>query len=355
MNDLAELLQIALGKAENLKEPWDEARWNTVFEQAVRQSVIGVCYRAIQKLPEDFLPPIQIKVQWGLVYEDVVASNELMDRHSAEITKAVLDYGFRSCILKGQGLALLYPWPEARQSGDVDLWMEGDYEKIISFLKKHWKLEKCVYHNAEVNCFNDETCLEIHYRPAWLNNPFDNGKLQRWFRDMAPAQFDRYLLDKGFAAPDVAFNLVFCMVHICRHILNGGIGVRQLLDYYFILLHSNSEDRSSAFRFLASVHLARFVAVVMFAMRELFALDENLFLCDPDAKYGPMLLKEIECSGNFGLFDSRNDGLRSENVFVRTFAYFRRIARFIKIAPSEVLWSPYFKVFHLFWRASHRY
>lgn len=355
MNDLAELLQIALGKAENLKEPWDGDRWNSVLVQAVRQSVIGVCYKAIQRLPEDFLPPIQIKVQWGLAYEDIVASNELMDRHSAEITKSFSASGLKSCILKGQGLALLYPWPEARQSGDVDLWVDGDFEEIISFLKKHWKLEKCVYHNAEVNCFNDETCLEIHYRPAWLNNPFDNARLQRRFMDMAPAQFDRYLLDKGFAAPDVEFNLVFCMVHICRHILNGGIGVRQLLDYYFVLQHSNSEERLSAFRFFSSVHLARFIAAVMYIMREMFALDENLFLCDPDAKYGSMLLKEIECSGNFGMFDSRNDGIRSENVFVRTSAYFRRIVRFIKIAPSEVLWSPYFKVFHLFWRASHRY
>lgn len=355
MRDLMELLQIALGKAENLKEPWDGDRWNSVLVHAVRQSVIGVCYKAIQRLPEDFLPPIQIKVQWGLAYEDIVASNELMDRHSAEITKAISGYGFKSCILKGQGLALLYPWPEARQCGDIDLWVECTHECLVPLIKGKWPVLKVFYHHAEVRAFADDTELEIHFHPTWMNNPFDNAKLQRRFRDMAPAQFDRYLPDKGFSAPDIAFNLVFCMVHICRHILGEGIGVRQLLDYYFILQYSSSEERLSAFRFFSSVHLARFIAAVMYIMREMFALDENLFLCDPDAKYGPMLLKEIECSGNFGLFDSRNDGIRSENVFVRTSAYFRRIVRFIKIAPSEVLWSPYFKVFHLFWRASHRY
>ena len=37
------------------------------------------------------------------------------------------------------------------------------------------------------------------------------------------------------AIPTVEFNLIFQLTHIYAHLMNEGIGLRQLLDYYYVL------------------------------------------------------------------------------------------------------------------------
>ena len=154
----------------------------------------------------------------------------------------------------------------------------------------------------------------------------------------------------GFAYPTIAFNLVFSLIHIYRHVFSEGIGLRQLMDYYYILIHSTENERQAAFDILGSFGLKKFVATVMYVMLRVFDVNESLVLCQPNQRGGEYLLTEILRGGNFGHYDDRNKHLPTESRLKRGVENAKRNLRFLKHYPSEVMWAPAFKIWHWCWR-----
>jgi len=127
-----------------------------------------------------------------------------------------------------------------------------------------------------VNChalFFKDIEVEVHFRPTYFYNPVANRKLQKWLQDNKQKQMGNTNLNVGFCYPTVAFNLVFCMIHTYRHVFSEGIGLRQLMDYYFILTHSTKDECIEALITLKTFGLAKFAGTVMYIMRRVFNMD----------------------------------------------------------------------------------
>ena len=92
-----------------------------------------------------------------------------------------------------------------------------------------------------------------------MYNPWMNKNLQRYYNKHADNQFHNYDEKAGFTHTTVDFDLVFSLVHIYRHVFDEGIGLRQLLDYYYILMHSVQEQREEAFKALEDLGMSSFV------------------------------------------------------------------------------------------------
>ena len=145
--------------------------------------------------------------------------------------------GFRTCILKGQGNALLYPNPYSRTPGDIDIWVEGGEKRVISFVRSISPHEKACYHHIEFPSYKGVE-VEVHYRPSFLLCFWHNRKLQKYYERAKEEQFSHRVMlgEQGeIAIPTVEFNLIFQLTHIYSHLMNEGIGLRQLLDYYYVL------------------------------------------------------------------------------------------------------------------------
>ncbi len=117
------------------------------------------------------------------------------------------------------------------------------------------------YVHSNFGFFNDVE-VEVHFRPSWMYNPFFNRKLQAYFRKYETEQFKRFDKELGISYPTIRFNLVYSMVHINRHIFEEGIGLRQLLDYYYILKNSTLEERKEAYSVLSEIGLCKFTAAM---------------------------------------------------------------------------------------------
>ena len=76
--------------------------------------------------------------------------------------------------------------------------------------------------------------VEVHFLPSWMYNPSTNKELQKFFDMQSERQFGNYDSEAGFIHTTIEFDLVFSIVHIYRHIFSEGIGLRQLMDYYYI-------------------------------------------------------------------------------------------------------------------------
>lgn len=188
-----------------------------------------------------------------------------------------------------------------------------------------------------------------------MNSPIYNRRLHRYFASCAETQFSNYNEALGCCVPTTGFNLVFNMIHIYRHLLLEGIGLRQLLDYAFVLRNSDPDQRADAMRTLRYLGIGDFVPSVMYVMKECFHLGDEWLLCSPESRGGSFLLDEILTAGNFGSKDSRNKWRHNQNRLQKAIHRYEHLSRFVMYAPSEVLWSPYFKIRQFIWKKIRHY
>ncbi len=347
------ILQLAVGKHIKNVIHVKENDWQSIYDIATKQSLVGVMMAGIQKLSEidnSQKPPFLLLCEWIGIAEQIKYQNNLMDENSAMLTSKLKSWGYDSCILKGQGVARLYPKPELRQSGDIDIWVNGSRDDVVRVLKEHSiDLSYIDYVNCHAGFFTD-TEVEAHFKPTWMYNPCTDRKVQKWIETKKAAQMSNFDKEVKFSYPTIEFNLVFSLIHIYRHVFQEGIGLRQLMDYYCILTHSNNEERVNAYAILCSFGMKRFVGAVMYVVRLVFDIDETLLLCEPNDKEGKFLLDEILRGGNFGKYDDRNESIPVDNKIQHGLFNMKRNFRYLKHYPSEVLWMPLWRVWHWGWR-----
>lgn len=351
-----ELVQIALGNRKGFDAAPSEMEWRELFEQAEMHSIVGVLFSGMEKTMETFHGNVpDIFYEWLGTQHIIHTLNDIQNQRAKELTSLFQKEGYRTCILKGQGTAEYYPHPEDRQCGDIDIWVEGDRDGILSFFRSRGFLIHSVdIKNADVEIFGDVS-VEVHFVPSIMYNPNKNKKLQRFFREKADNQFGSYDEQIGYARTTIDFDLVFSMVHIYRHVFSEGIGLRQLMDYYYILMNSTLEQRKDAFDMLKSLGMANFVGGIMWILNNRMGMDSSFLLCSPNAKFGKFQLEEILISGNFGQYDQRITRIDKNRRFKRGIVQFSRNLRFLRYYPSEVLWSPVWKLWHYCWRKQKGY
>ena len=174
--------------------------------------------------------------------------NEVVNRQCVELQQMLLKEGFQTSILKGQGVGALYKSmasdaPTAsdlsmlRQSGDIDLWIQGGMQKAYDYCKDKFGSFDYDYINAHTPFYSD-TEVELHWRVHSLPNPFANKRLQRWFAEHEEELLNGTAELKGSGSvtvPSNEFNAFFILLHCYHHMFESGLGLRQLMDYYFVL------------------------------------------------------------------------------------------------------------------------
>lgn len=403
-----DFLRFSLNEEAQVPESVKLIDWDQLLQFAKDQCVSGVYWMGVRRLGhlKENKPTDDHVMRWMAACGKLGKRNSTVTERSAWVAKNFEKEGFQACLLKGQGLALCYPDPSLRYPGDIDIWVrprpqsgssssatqcsnnpsdvqgsnaatqrsittascsshssfhfslfthreDADIRTVIAYCRQFVPDAKACYHHIDFLKAGDVP-VEVHYRPSWLNNPFYNRRLQRYFLEHADAQFSN-LQPQGFAAPTWEFNVVFLLSHIANHLLHEGIGLKQVIDYYY-LLRSQTERRSidsyeQEFRRLGLLPFAR---QLMWVLCQVLGLDEQLLVARQDERRGRLLLSEMLAGGNFGMHDDRPlsgfyaSGLKSNLQRVV------RDLRMMRYFPSESLWEPAFRIWHYFWRRKHR-
>ncbi len=274
-----EFLQVAVGNRKSLSVAINDSDWLRLFDFCKKQALIGVGFSAVEKLHAvGVVCPANIRMQWMALALQIEKRNALLNEQCKKLTEQYGHDGLSTCILKGQGNCLNYPEElrNRRQCGDIDVWAmpleneecrmkneeccsadggiaiavqtgkdEVEYveyhgrKAVIEYVKMQHRLvgnnEKPVirYHHIEAPKM-DGTEVEVHFRVGFVNSPLRNFRMQRWF----DAHADVCMKNKthmGFAVPTSSVNVVYQMCHLFTHYFDEGLGLRQLMDYYFAL------------------------------------------------------------------------------------------------------------------------
>lgn len=305
---LISFLRKSLGLSDSFELDFLAEDWIELHHLAERQSVLGPLYSGVCQLPENQRPPKSLFFRWGMEAEAIRGLNKKMDATACRLTQIFAELGCRSVILKGQANALLYPDPGLRQSGDIDIWVEGGRLNVLEVLSKANLLESASVglHDVTLPARRFGFPVEVHFQACSGNrNPFSNRRLQEYLNQelkrISPCT-------KGFNVPSTKFALVMQLSHIQRHFLTVGIGLRQIVDYYFLLISSTAEDRSEIRGLLDKFGLTRVAGALMWVLQDLLLLDNLYLLCSPDCSRGERFLADILEGGDFGQYSKRTRG-----------------------------------------------
>ncbi|MBR0029842.1 MAG: nucleotidyltransferase family protein [Bacteroidales bacterium] len=355
MNTFFELLQFAAGTRDSVSTlPAGREEWEELFNVTGKHNLLGVTFPVIDALHDETEIPLSVYSRWAMAAEKIEQKNIAHKEACRKLYTYFSDNGFRSCIFKGQAVARLYPRPELRQCGDIDIWLEGERDAIVEFLRARFPLRKIIYIHCDVQMLKGIS-VEVHFTPSWVNNPFRNRRMQAYFKELSQEQFSNYCEPLGCNVPTRRFDAVYMMTHIYRHVLTEGIGLRQLLDYYYVLKDLPLSERERILADLKHLSLSRFAAGVMYVLSTVFGAPQSLLLLPPDKVLGEFLIEEIMLSGNFGKYDPRNVHDSNEGKFAHASRKLRRNAKFMRFFPGEIVWMPFFILWQYFWRRKHNY
>ena len=233
-----DFLRLSIGSESEIPDSLIEADWKELYAIAKKQCLVGVLFDGIKKLPAEYVGmKKELLLQWMAESQMLEKANVRLNGAAIQVSEWFRKKGFRTCILKGQGNALMYPNPYSRTPGDIDIWVEGGDNRVISFVRSISPHEKACYHHIEFPSYKGVE-VEVHYRPSFLLCFWHNRKLQKYYERVKEAQFSHRVMlgEQGeIAIPTAEFNLIFQLTHIFSHLMNEGIGLRQLLDYYYVL------------------------------------------------------------------------------------------------------------------------
>lgn len=352
-----QFLKYCLNDKQPLPEHLKLMDWEGLFRFCQQQAIISVAFWGIERLQaesEKLDIPKELLLQWFAISEQIRQRNRLMNRRCVELSEMLEKDGFDSCILKGQGNALMYPNPLTRTPGDIDIWVMSQ-KNVIGYVRKKNPKAKACYHHIDYGNFK-EVEVEVHYRPTFMNNLIMNRRMQEWVIENArPREVE---LPEGAGCinvPSVDFNIIFQLSHMYGHVVQSGLGLRQMMDYFYLLKKAkgsfeiNKEEWAATLKRLG---LYKFAGAVMYIMQEVLGLEEQYLIVPMDERQGKFLLDEILRGGNFGFYKN-GERKKAEGRVCRNLGRLKRDLRLVRYYPSECLWEPVFRIWHFFWRLRH--
>ena len=388
-------IQFALGTYEG-KEFLDGSAlngfdWQRFYAFAKKQTLVGIIMEGISRLPKAVAPKQGLLMNWFMMSQNISRQNMMLNAATAEIYNKVKAAGYDCCILKGQANAAMYANPAARTPGDVDMWVNASREEIRqlaqTLAKENGQIDEESYNHIALT--TNDISVELHYTPGFMANFTYNRRLQQWFRKSINAQCRNMIAlpdEAGeVAAPTADFNAVYQLYHLYHHYFYEGVGLRQVVDYYYVMwnvecgmwseecgVKNSSLDNSSSqakprtnqhstFNIqhsLTRLGLWHFAGAMMYVLNEVLGLPEEKMIAPMDKKRGEMLLNDILCGGNFGHHDERHAWGRDtydgngfkHGALGHNLLRLHRDLRLLKYYPSEALSEPIFRLWHYYWR-----
>jgi len=356
---LFELIRVTIGRQNSLSRNPSSDEWQGLYGLCLKHAIAGVTFAGVRKLQQNGVNiPSEVYWQWLGLVSQVQQRNEVMNAHCIEAFNRLQKAGFKTCFLKGQGIAQLYDSELSmlRQSGDIDMWVDGGMKKALVLARTNYGDVAFDYINAHVPMFK-ETEVELHWRVSSMNNLIKNLKIQNWIKKNKNELLNTTIeFPNGVGSipvPSITFNRYYILLHCYNHIFSEGLGLRQIMDLYFVLAQECFDKaKDSVFKkfFLDSLGLRRFASAMMWIMGYVFGLEREKMLCEPDEKEGKYILNEVMQNGNMGHHDQRIKRVSKNAKIQSVAASLQHTWHLATHYPSEFLWTPIWIVWHYVWK-----
>ena len=307
------LLRLALTDSDysrTLFDRMDDNHWQDIYNAALEQGVLAFAYDGIRALDVEQQPSLEIKIQWAY---NVSYIEKLCAKQFSTAQKVVDTFakeGIKTLILKGLSLATLYPQPNHRQSGDIDVYLMGDFERgneIMASRGTEVKYDYFVHSEFAVDGVN----VENH---KFFVNPTVNrtGEYIERVLEQMVAQSKTHPAVKGALIPSAEFAALFLARHSSWHYAREGIKLRDICDWGVFLNHyRDSIECNIVMEHLENSGLARYASILTTIAEQILGIKLPLEFSDRYIELSERVLEDI--------LSFENEEKHSKMNFLRAF------------------------------------
>lgn len=339
-----DFIQYAIGSRPTVPEGGEVMDWSSFYAFCQRQSIAGLVFCGLERSGVQI--PHKILFEWLGVARAIEVSNLLIDGQCQKVSRFWGEKGYRSCILKGQANAMMYPQPQMRTPGDIDIWVDGDVAEIIRIAQSEAPRGHYSLHHVTMPVFK-ETSVEVHYRPVFLDNWLKDRLLQKYIDEVKGVQFNNAItLNDGKTIVNALtdeFNAVFLLLHMWHHLLSTRNNLKQLIDYYCLLKREiPSTQRERIADLFQRFGVYKYAQGIMWIEHFVLGLDVQYLLVEPNETIGRLLFNETLHYG---------ESKRKKHNKLKTLT--SRMTRNLHLFwhfPSPVLIAPAYLVWHQWWK-----
>lgn len=320
---------------------------------ARRQTVDGLLW-GLKELPVREAER-DVLLQWLPGVAACEAQSRRMNRWVATLGKLFDEGGVRYAVMKGQTCAHYYPHPLLRRTGDIDVYVPArDYERARTLLSGSGLTlkERTMLHDTYSR---GSLVVELHFAINRLQWPASDRRLTAMTAqlfDNADEKADHFLpiggRDIRTLPPEL--NIVLLTAHALQHIICGGLGLRQIIDWQLVLAATAEQlNFPRLLRMLEAVGLRRTFEVLGRVNVAYLGMDAALFTAQGIAldsrlvaRLCERLLNWTALCGNFGHDMELGEGFWR---IVRYYGwFFINLQRFFRLCPREMLAWPWAKL-----------
>jgi len=218
-------------------EPPSEINWEVLYRFAVEHRVENIIYAGLSRLN----CALDEKMMSVLAQQDMncLGLSAMQEIELEQISYAFEKNHIRHMPLKGSILRYLYPSPDYRQSGDIDILIyPEELEKVSDILVGLGYEREVGYDSHEIHLsFLKAPALhiEIHKSLVSKDSRTNNFCKTVWENTCIEEGFEyRYKMDKEYF-------FVYIVAHMAKHLNLGGAGIRLVLDIWVLLRKWNGQ------------------------------------------------------------------------------------------------------------------
>jgi len=198
-----------------------------LYELSRTQGVAAIIYGELLRQGAGL--PRKLKVRWGMYREQARSRHAVQHAALTEIASLLNAAGVDVMLLKGQALGSLYPVPEDRECGDIDIFCPGNYENANLVLEKNGAVIDSK-DGKHAHMFFKGVPVENHLAFTYgINgaNRMVGEELRLHFADN-PRNFSSL---PGFLTADPTMDALYLMMHTASHLAWSGIPFRNIADW----------------------------------------------------------------------------------------------------------------------------
>lgn len=367
-----ELLRIAIGNRECLSSRLTDEEWEEVYSVCERQKVVGLAFRAIERLPREQQPPTALMEKWTHEVEVLKQRNELIAKRCLEVCEYYAKQGMISCVLM--------PCENDSSHVDIDILCcpkekkDGKFGLIeyvnFQYVSSTYHLKPKVVRQV-VDWKTGSFPVDVRFKFSYLNCPWHDRWLQKWVEERIQSVYPT-IGEGGYPVPSNIFNVVYQLIHLYRKLFCESIRFSHLYDYYLVLHKFRDEglafrdeslefsgeslgfrdeglgfrdeslgEKDSVMNIIEHVGMKKFAGAVMYVLQTVFGMPDEYLICKPDARHGSFVLNMVTLAGEYTRHIERTRTLSHLGRLGHHLYWMKRNRPFFTQYPAEIFFELY--------------
>jgi len=323
--------------------PIQDSEWEAVYKLALAQTVEGLVYDGVNKLPKAYLPPRKLLLGWVVRVSKLENLNAMMNSCITEQVSLFDRLKVSVVLLKGQGLATYYKLPNHRVCGDIDWFFDSKKEsKLVESVLIRNRVN--ITHQTDDSIYYKWKMCEVEHHTKLFDvfSPIASYKLKK----LKKAFFKDKIKVNDFYSLPPNLNILQINLHILKHLLAFGIGLRQFCDS--AILYASMEgkyDKNWLYKTYKDIGVINWVHDLHHLLVNYLGLPfSSLPFGIRSNSSSKKMIEDVLMAGNFGFFDEKHNELTAANIIERRNKSSRlwySFKRYFSVAPYEAISFPF--------------